>query len=375
MDCPYCGNKETLLYFKSRLPGILSACPKKKLSEVKAFPIEVRLCTSCGLGFNATPLDGNELKDIYENYLYLSPAHNVGQSIYKDMAEFIRHYCSVEDAIVEIGCSEGFLLKELNLAGFKRLTGIEPGPQADVARAAGLSIIKEYFEESTVKPGSVDVFLLTHVFEHFNDPFSMLDSMKKGLSGRGRIIIIVPNFSGYHHQHLFYYNKFFFQRLCNDKELEIVEMVSTGSELRCVFAVPSKEDKREKSVKTFSVEDVISRARSIQTEFTGKVKKMEDLLAAHNGKTIFWWGAGSASTIILNQISENLLENTNLIVVDSDRSKKGYFIPGTDLEVRSPDDLHGSEPELVIIASSLFREIETTMKQKNIHPSHVEIVY
>jgi SAM-dependent methyltransferase len=223
MECPYCKSKNTFTYFTiENLPTILSACQANLLSKVRLLPFKADLCKDCLLGFNSAPLEEDEVKLIYDNYLYISPMSGIGQTKYGSILKTIKRHCSMEEKIVEIGCSEGYLLYQLQQHGYKDLTGIEPGPQSEIAKSNGLNVIEGYFETDTFVDESVDCFVMMHVFEHFRNPFSILESIKKQLSPVGKIIIEVPYFSGYYHQHLFFYNFSFLRKLCSDKNLKII---------------------------------------------------------------------------------------------------------------------------------------------------------
>jgi len=374
MKCPYCESEETFTYYKTMMPTILSACPKETLSNVKIHPLEVKLCKNCGLGFNVTPLDDNGLKMIYDNYVYISPCEKIGHTKYEGILETLKKYYSKSDRLVEVGCSEGYLLYELKKRGFNNLLGIEPGPYAEDAKKLGLNIVKGYFHKHTFNAQIVDGFFLMHVFEHFSDPFTTLDAMKKSLSEKGKMVIEVPNFGGYHHQHLFYYNIHFIKRLCKDRALKIVDLVTGMGALRFVIVHRGNDDYEEVKLDT-NINDVIDEANRLCNDIQNKIIKIERILEENVGKKIYWWGSGSASVIYLNQIDQGLREKVEIIVVDGDKKRSGYYIPGIDLKVNFYDILKNKSIDLIIIASSFYHEIKATMTDNNISAKNIEVIY
>ena len=372
--CPYCRSTDTHTFLESRLPNITSACPADMLPRVQIFPFRVDICHSCGLGFNTTPLTGEQLKLIYDHYTYISPIDHIGHTAYLGMIDTVRRQVGKDEHIVEIGCSEGFVLHELRKAGYLHLTGVDPAPQASRAAELGLRIIRSYFDEGTLGSERVDVFVLMHVFEHFPDPFRILALMLSRLAPSGRIIIEVPDLGGFHHQHLFYYSIPFFARLCRDRHLKIVEVTRDLDALR--FIIARKDDPSQGEVPVDDdIGSVIERAGRIGADQREKIHKVEETLASRAGETVYWWGAGSASTVILNQVSPGILSRVNLVVVDGDRRKVGLFVPGVNLGICSFETLKGRKIGLLVIGSSFYDEIRETLRESSILPEEIHVVY
>lgn len=371
MLCPYCKNEDTKIYYSANMPLILSAYSEKLLGKSKGKVFEASICKSCLLGFNSHQLDKEELNEIYDNYYYISPMSGIGQTKYLGMINTLNKYFDKNDKIMEIGCSEGYLLKELQKYGYKNLSGVEPGPQANEAQNMGFNIIKGYFDEKIINE-RYDGFYLMHVFEHFSDPFAILKVMKNLLNDNGKIVIEVPNFEGYHHQHLFFYNIKFMERLCKDNDLKIIEYIIEKDALRVVI-VKKQNVKFDDISLRFDVETFIENLDAYYVDFKDKVKKVNDIVI--NNKQVYWWGAGSSSVIYLNQIENNLLDKSNVVIVDGDKNKEGLCIPGINLEVRSFKILENKSIDTLVIASSFYEEIKNTMKSYNIRAKHIEIIY
>lgn len=374
LKCFYCNSEDTVAYFVADMPNILSACPHYMLKKVKIFPFEARLCTNCLLGFNATVLDDREIKLIYDNYLYISPLRGIGSSKYNGMIGTLKKYYEMKDDIVEVGCSEGYLLNEMRKSGFDRLTGIEPGPQAGEARRLGLNVIRDYFDENTFNGELKDGFVLMHVFEHFKNPFRILEAMKSCLSPSGKIVIEVPDFDGYNHQHLFFYNLSFLKRLCGEKGLKIVESVMTQGSLRVVAVHDSNKGFEEIGYSEYQ-DAIIEVAVKKHDRFKKSTSMLNHLLGEKTQGKIYWWGAGTSSVIFLNQINKDLLNKMDLTIVDGDEKKWGMYIPGLNIEVQPFSILSNKSLDTLIIASQLYKEIQMTCERNNICVTNVEVLY
>lgn len=373
MKCPYCGSENTIKYYEAKMPNILSACPEHMLSRVDTFPFTAELCKDCLLGFNASRLDEEQLKLIYDNYIYISPLQGIGATKYEGMLETLKKYYSSEDRLVDIGCSEGYLLKKLKDAGYANLTGIEPGPQAEQARELGLNVIKAYFDGSTFESELFDGLFLMHVFEHLDRPFDMLEQMKKNLAPGGKIVIEVPYFGGYHHQHLFFYNHSFLHRLCLDKGLKIVEKIIALGAIRVVITHKDHPGYAEVE-NTESRDEMINHALSLYEGLKTRIEKMNALLRDCTGKKVYWWGAGSAAAIYINQLDRSTLDALDVTVVDSDKSKHGFYIAGHNLKVNPVEAIQGTEADLIIVASSFYNEIKARIEENGIRARNIEVL-
>ncbi len=370
MKCPYCKSADVTTYYEAEMPNILSACSETILGQVKIFPFTAQLCSVCLLGFNATKLDDDELSLIYDNYLYISPMRNIGNTQYIGIIETLEKYYRKDDKLIEIGCSEGYLLNILKEKGYTNLMGVEPGPQAIEAQKLGLRITNSYFDEDTPIGGLVDGFFLMHVFEHFSDPFAILRAMKKQLSSSGKIIVEVPHFSGYHHQHLFFYNLIFLHKLCADNEMKIVDINVKDETLRVVITHLANKTYKEADILE-NPDKIKALASDLNNSLKRETLRLSDLLIEH--KTVFWWGAGSSSVIFLNQIPKDILSKIDLTIIDGDENKWQKYVPGLNIKVQPFDVLKGKSVDLMIIASQFHEEIITTIRENNIAVKKIEV--
>lgn len=369
MKCPYCGSENTQVFYRTNMPYILSACSEEFALKSKQSKFEASVCKECLLGFNTSKLTNEELKLIYDNYYYISPTDGIGVSKYEGMIKTLEKYYSLSDNIMEIGCSDGYLLKVLKDKGFNNLVGIEPGPQAVEAKKIGVKIINAYFEQSVIN-SKYDGFYLMHVFEHFENPFKILKLMGKLLNDDGKIIIEVPNFDGYHHQHLFFYNIHFMNKLCRKSSLKIIDFIIEKGALRVVI-VKNDNLKYNSISYNFNKIEFLSHLFNYFNKFKENIDNLNNILTKY--EKIYWWGSGSSSVIYLNQIDSKFLNK--ITVVDGDKNKVNLFIPGTNFKVSSKDILKDKDIEMLVIASEFYNEIDNTIETLNIKLVNKQVVY
>ena len=108
--------------------------------------------------------------------------------------KLLARYLSPQAKILEIGCGEGILLKELNRRGFDTC-GIEPSKTASAtACESRLNVIQGYFPVTEVS-GSFDAVVMSHVLEHIQKPIGLLKQVSK-LAPGGYVLLAQTNWRG-----------------------------------------------------------------------------------------------------------------------------------------------------------------------------------
>lgn len=99
-----------------------------------------------------------------------------------------------DKAILDIGCSRGALLKDLNDKGYKNVTGIDISKQAveicnkEVGNCYLMDAQKLTFKKK------FDIIIASDVLEHLKDDKKAIENWKSVLKKNGKIICFVPAF-------------------------------------------------------------------------------------------------------------------------------------------------------------------------------------
>ncbi|MDR0664489.1 MAG: class I SAM-dependent methyltransferase [Helicobacteraceae bacterium] len=362
--CPFCGGDKIETVFKGAMPIYLSALPMELSVRNKIRPIKIALCRRCSLGFNQSPLESQTLNDIYDNYMYIDPFNNIGDTPFVHIIDMIAKHSRMDDKVVEIGSSVGFLLHSLHKRGYTNLLGVDPSPQSEYAAMRGLNIRKKYYDSDDFD-NDVDLFILRHVFEHFEDPFAVFKNMVSHINGGGKIIIETPYFGGFHHQHLFFYSRLFYANLASAFGLSVIDYKIYDGNIIAAFSKRKRGERN--SLCCESVEELAQKARSERERLDRNVQRIKDFLSLRD--VIYWWGTGSFSSILLSELTS--LRGKQIIPVDTDHNRKGMSLANLSTLVLCADDLIGLKPDALAIASSLREEIKNAMRARNISPKAI----
>jgi len=179
---------------------IETICPICKKETQYRFIEEINnykmfLCSKCGVIF-ADPMKYQGCTDpnIIFNYT-LRPY--LKHSLNWEQKEFFKDFCPGNGkSLLDLGCGDGFFLKEAEKRGFK-IYGID-------SDYGGTERAKNEFKLENVHCDTIENFLnhtnqewdyitLFHVIEHLEDPITVLNMVKNKLKKDGIICVTIPN--------------------------------------------------------------------------------------------------------------------------------------------------------------------------------------
>ncbi len=131
-SCPVCGSKNFTLGCEHREMLQMLPMKQEEISQQAVISFTPALCEDCGLAFNRFGLSNSSRSIIYKNYQFMKPSTGVGAANYVTFIEEVRkHLKAKDDAVLEIGGYDGYLLRELSKEGYTDLTLIDPSTQTD----------------------------------------------------------------------------------------------------------------------------------------------------------------------------------------------------------------------------------------------------
>ena len=150
-------------------------------------------CTGCGLVFVSPRPNEELLAAFYGGHTY--ECHNPDSATRRHahahfVLERVLHHAPNARRILDYGCGSGSLLRAARDRGLDAV-GFDIGAEARrTCRDQGFTVVADL---SDLEPGSFDLIVMNHVFEHQPDPRRTLSDLAPLLSGQGQLLIEVPN--------------------------------------------------------------------------------------------------------------------------------------------------------------------------------------
>ncbi len=341
------------------------------------YPLELVLCGSCSLLQIA---DSVPPEVLFSDYPYFS---SVIEALVRHAEEITMRLMREESLgpdslVVELASNDGYLLQHYRDAGVPVL-GIEPARNiAAVAESRGIPTRCEFFGSKVagtlwLEGFRPDVIHANNVLAHVRDLNGFVEGIAMLLDAGGVAVIEAPyvkslleecQFDTIYHEHLCYYSMTVLDRLfgAHGCTLERVERIPIhGGSLR-VFARRDAYARPDGSVDALLEED---RAYGLNEpdpyiRFAHRVLQLKgsvrELLGGlkKEGATIAGYGAAAKGSTLLQtfEIGRETLD----FVADASPHKQGLYMPGGQLEIRSPDALVEQMPDYVLLLAWNFAD-------------------
>ncbi|WP_068897226.1 class I SAM-dependent methyltransferase [Planomonospora sphaerica] len=273
--------------------------------------------------------------------------------------------------VVEIGCNDGVMLSTIARAGVRHL-GVEPSANvAELARAKGVEVLTEFFDERTAagvraRHGAADVVFGANTICHIAHVASVFRGIDALLAPGGVFVFEEPYlgtvvertaFDQIYDEHVFYFSVTSVRAMARRFGFELVDAERIplhGGEIRYTLARPGAR------VPSPAVEELLAEERErglsepgTLDRFRGRVERIRDELVAllrdlrAQGRRVVGYGAPGKSTTVTNYcgIGPDLIP----FVCDSTPSKQGHLVPGSHLPVRPPEAFADPYPDYAVL--------------------------
>ena len=378
-ECIACGRQGVTAFLDpSRRPLATIAWPH---SESEALSMErlqhsfVR-CVSCGHIFNKSFSYDDVPYSRKANLMFNRGA--LWQGHLQKVLTRIREQLPESPTLVEIGCGDGALLRELaSEIGVGRFIGFDPNVENRRIGAAEfrgeLFVPQEHLTE--LKP---DLVLCRHVLEHLQQPMRFLEqfSAVTAMSEREvQLYIEVPcvdravkttRLSDYYYEHNSHFTTQSFRAML-DRIGASVQWLDRSYDEEVLGALFTLHPDRRLAEMT----RVTERHRLDAHQTIRKIREQLNFIAQADLRVAVWGGTGKAAAFM------SLYEMDRVrfpLVVDSDSDKCDTFVPGTGQKIRPVETLLNHPADVVVIPMSWrARDIVHEMSRKQIHCEHILI--
>lgn len=343
-----------------------------RLDEPEPFyPLHAFVCSNCFL----VQLEEFESADqIFSDYVYFSSystswlAH--ARQFVTDASE--RFGFDADSLVIEVASNDGYLLQYFKERGVPVL-GIEPASNvAEVARAAGIETIDEFFGVSLAKQlrdeGRLcDLLVGNNVLAHVPDINDFVGGLSIVLAQSGILSMEFPHllklieqtqFDTIYHEHFSYLSLLTVQRIFAQHGLQVFdvqELPTHGGSLRVYAQHDGGQQAMESTVQKVLDDEHNARLDSLDgyQNFSQRVLKVKtDLLkfledASRDGKTVIGYGAPAKGNTLLNFCGVG--PDSIAYTVDRNPHKQQHLLPGTHIPVYAPEKIAETRPDYILI--------------------------
>ncbi|NVI88939.1 class I SAM-dependent methyltransferase [Actinomadura sp. BRA 177] len=369
--CRICGGTVTQFLDLGRQPLSDAFLDEARTGDEFSYRLAVGMCGRCTMVQLMEEVPRKLM--FHEDY----PYHSSGSAVMREhFAKTAKRFLETEltgsdPFIVEIGCNDGVMLGTVREAGVRHL-GFEPSAGvAEVARAKGVRVRTDFFEERTAREvraadGPADVVYAANTICHI--PY--LDSIFRGvdalLSPRGVFVFEDPylgdvlektSFDQIYDEHFFLFTARSVREAARRFGFELVDVERLpvhGGEVRYTLARAGARTPTAELARLLADEDARALTEpATLAAFAGSVGRIRnDLLALlrrlrDEGRRVVAYGATAKSATVTNfcGIGTDLVE----CVYDSTHAKQGRLTPGAHLPVRPPEEFAADRPDFALL--------------------------
>ena len=387
--CPTCESKEIeILINMGKQPMSHSIKQTDETTE-----LIIKSCKRCGMIFNATPIKG----DFEDEYHFLSStSSSIKKEAIKQSNEIIKHYTDnskgLPKIILEIASNDGYLLEELKkISPNTRMVGVDPSKLAyEIATKKGIEQFRGYFEKNNLDRikdhcGDLpDIIIANNVITHVPDLREFINTIARLMGDKTKACIRFQSterlLRNYHYESFYHENYNFplilnIEQLAGNNGLEVYEGKEVeyhgGSVelwLRKKGGKASRNSKYYKAIRKES-EDIKADMENVTNKFRkqteNSIKAFESFLKAAKAQklSVGGYGAAQKAVTVLNSIDREI--DPIKWIGDISKSKQGNIVPGTKIEVVSPEELLAKENDIIIVfAWNLYEEIRKDLSRR-----------
>jgi len=333
-------------------------------------PMTVCYCPDSGL----VQLREKFPPEIYIDYHFVGTVSDSYVSHLNQCAlELANEYGIRGKRVLEIGCSNGYLLGKLRDMG-NEVFGYEPSLKLHkLCEASGIPSVSSFFSKTglSICPfDKADALIARHVLEHIDDLTDFVHAIDQILAADGIVLIEVPDlnsildrklYAHFYHEHVNYFSIHSLVALFATIGLvpvshRVVE-IHSGS----IYVIFKRKCKSIVAISTESAREITEQScRMFAEELQAYYKRLNDFMTTQKkkGLRLAGYGAAHRSTVMcgLGELGQEHFD----YLVDKNPHLSGLKMPQTHLPIYSPEMLLTDMPDAVaIFATSFENEVIT----------------
>jgi hypothetical protein len=370
--CGACGGQDLAVFLDLGKTPIANRYPATPNENEHWFPLQVGVCGNCGLAQLMEIVNDHELYGV--DYGFYSGGSPAQLDYHRRGAELLlsRHKRQARRLTVEVACNDGSLLQHFRDANCPTL-GVDPaaGP-VEVARNRGLEVAlmpltQDLAQEIRESHGPAGLVIAYNSMAHVQDLGDVLAGVRTLMDHNSVAVFEVqylPDllagnmYDQVYHEHRFFYSLSSLRLATGLHGLYVVdaELIELqGGGIRVTLSADPHSAPSDRVHRILASEAWLPKA---YPGFQGKVDRTREHLRSLVDQelargTLGGYGAAAKATTIMNfcGIGRDQLQ----YVVDTTPYKHGRYVPGTGVEIVSPEvyDKHPTDALLLLAANYL----------------------
>lgn len=336
------------------------------------YPLKVKVCHECWLVQTEDYADAGELFNA--EYAYFSSTSTSWLAHAARYAEDMMERLGLDRSshVIEVASNDGYLLRNFVAKNIPCL-GIEPTDStAAAAEKLGIPVLREFFGEAlgtrlASEGRQADLIAGNNVYAHVPDINDFTRGLKAALKPGGTITLEFPHlmrlidqaqFDTVYHEHFSYLSLYTVSRIFDSAGLRICdveELPTHGGSLR-IYGCHTDDTRGTSEHVTILLraeECAGMRNLDVYGTFQKRAEQIKDdllrflLEQKQAGKKVAAYGAAAKGNTLLNYsgVKPDLLP----FVCDAAPSKQGKYMPGSHIQIVSPEWMQLENPDTVII--------------------------
>jgi novobiocin biosynthesis protein NovU len=366
--CRICNGQLTEFFHYEAVPIAGTYLTEPDLGKEPLLPLTATLCQNCGL----IQLREVVPSSIYTSYRFMGTS-SVGYRAYlEQMAESLITGRDVRNKkVLEIGCSDGYLLKQLREKGSNQVFGYEPASQLQQAclendiPVSGAFFSCDSLSECPILPA--DVIIMRHVLEHIDDLHGFLNAVLAALDESGFLIIEVPDveviltnhlYFHFYHEHLSYFSLISLQKLLSQYGFNIIwhRMVKIHSGSLYIICEHRHGIYPTDLISSQGANYLEKTCRAFATGMQTYLDKLHRFIAQECTDAVRFAGYGAAHRTVVACSLAKMTHDHIKYLVDKNPYLHGFYTPGAHLPIYSPNRLYQEPTDAIIIFATSFEE-------------------
>ena len=341
-------------------------------------PLTAVYCADCGLLQLVEVLPD----EVYRQYRYVGTVSASYRTHLERSAQtLVDDWGMRNKRVVEIGCADGYFLRQMRERGGNQVFGYEPADQARAIcvnenhiPATGSFFAAETLSECPLFPA--DAILFRHVLEHIDDLNGFMAAVSGALTPTGIVVIEVPDLGSilrqslyfhFYHEHLSYFALGSLERLLARHGLIVADSRIVDIHSGSLYVI-CRKGQAQAFTDAPALADVRQFFDAVSDYAAGLRSFVADQRAA--GLRIAGYGAAHRSVVALSLAR---LEGIDYLV-DKNPHLHGLYTPGSHLPIYPPERLHVDQPDALILFASSFEDEIMREQRDQYHGRFISIL-